>query len=117
MEFDAKKDMNGSAADPLKQRRSDHGPEVFAEVVKIIEGCTYQTVVDVAAALILNALRQAYPTRREAEASLDAIVAKAKGLLDEHYDRASGKRKSIFAHTQILQAPCLDARAKPLRGQ
>ena len=117
MEFDAKKDMNGSAADPLKQQRSDYGPQVFAEVVKVIDGCTYQTVVDVASGLILNALRQAYPTRREAEASFDAIAAKAKGLLDEHYDKVSGKRKSIFAHPQFVQVPCLDARAKPLRGQ
>ena len=117
MEFDAKKDMNGSAADPLKQRRSDYGPEVFAQVMQIIDGCSYHTVCDVAVNLLINTLRQACPTAREAEAAFDELMAKTKGTLLDHYDKVSGKRKSVFAHTQIVEMPCLDARAKPLRGQ
>jgi hypothetical protein len=91
--------------------------ELFNRVLALVDGFSYDAVVYVGVNLIVNAIRQLSPNARDAEATFDRIAARAKGiLLDEHYEKVSGKRKTIFAHSQNLDVPFIDMRSKSLRG-
>jgi hypothetical protein len=110
-------DVNGNAADPLIEQRSDHGRELFEKITAVASGFSYDDVLNAATNLLINAIRQQEPTAREAESAFDQIVARTKGILLElHYDAATGKRKSVFAHHQVIRMPFFENRNK-VRGQ
>lgn len=63
-----------------------------------------------AANLLVNAIRQAYPTREKAAAAYDELVSKVKGqLIDQHYD-ATGRKKGLFPYNQVIEVPHFDFR-------
>jgi hypothetical protein len=103
-------------ADPLKPPRSDHGRELFEKITQVANGFSYDDVINAATNLIVNAVRQSNDTSRKAEATFEEIMGKTKlMLIEQHYDAATGKRKSVFAHHQVIQAPFVEK--KTLRGQ
>ena len=56
--------------------------------------------------LLGNAIRQSVPYRKQAEAIFDELTGNAKTLLlDKHYDAVTGKRRSVFPFTQVIEAP------------
>jgi len=60
--------------------------------------------------LLINAIRQREPTRKEAEACWDTLFGRGKSLLlENHYDSVTGKRRTVFPFTQVLSAPRINA--------
>jgi len=98
----------GNPNDPLHRHLYDNPKELFVRMCAASNGFSTEDVIGAASNVIVNALRQAHSTDRSAMASLDEHVAKVKGILADHYDRATGKRKNgIFPFDQIIQAPHL----------
>jgi len=59
-----------------------------------------QVVIDAAANLLINAIRQSVPKRTAALAYYDELFGRCKTALAAHYDAVTGDRRNIFAHTQ-----------------
>jgi hypothetical protein len=69
----------------------------------------YDVVVGAAINVIVNAIRQAEPTRTDAEAHWNEMVGRGKTLLlDHHYDSVTGKRRNVFPYTQTIHMPLVD---------
>lgn len=90
--------------DPLTKR--DAAPqqqlELFKRYSNASDGFPAGHVVNAAANMLINALRQTYGDRRTAEQRFDELFGQTKSLLLSHYDSVTGKRKSIFPHTQVI---------------
>ena len=102
--------MTINGHDPLTQT-ADAAREAFTRMSAAANGFTAEDVAGAAANMLVNAIRQAHPLRREAIAALDEISARTKELLAQHYD-VTGKRRNVFPFHQVVEMPYLDARPK-----
>jgi hypothetical protein len=69
-------------------------------------GKNVDAVYGAAINIIINAVRQMEPTRKEAEARYDMLFGRGKTLLlDRNYDSVTGRRKTIFPFTQSVKMP------------
>lgn len=67
-------------------------------------GKNADAVMGAAVNMIMNAIRQNYPLRKDAEAKITELFGRAKELLlANHYDSVTGKRRSVFPHTQVVR--------------
>jgi len=93
--------------DPLRAHLAgDTQKELFVRLAAASNDFSTEDVIGAAANLIVNALRQAHSTDRAAMARVDELTARLKGVLSEHYDRATGKRRNgIFPFNQVIKMP------------
>jgi hypothetical protein len=94
---------NFNAQDPLRQR-PDQERELFDRFSKAAVSFSADFVIGAALNLVLNAIRQVYPSRESAHKALDEKFGIMKGLLDRHYDPVTGKRRNVFPFTQVVNA-------------
>ena len=93
--------------DPLRKVETA-GQELFKRFGKEAGGFPADAVVDAASNVLVNAIRQTYGQKHRAEARFDELAARLKGILMEHYDPVTGKRRSsLFPFTQHLNVPFL----------
>lgn len=97
-------------SDPLKQV-SDPQRELFDAFCKVGNGFSSEQVAGAAANLLVNALRQAHPTRHAAFEAFDRIATQTRNLIADHYD-ALGKRRNVFPFHQVIEVPFMDLRRK-----
>jgi len=80
--------------------------EIFARLMQRCEGMPPLEQYTIALNLIVNTIRMTTPYRAEAERVIDDIFRRGKSvLLDQHYDAVTGRRRTTFAHSQMVQAP------------
>lgn len=86
-------------ADPLKA-----GPEagrvLMERFARSADEFPPAAVIDAAANLLVNAIRQSFPSRGAALTFYDELFGRTKTLLESHYDSVTGRRRQVFAHTQ-----------------
>lgn len=90
-------------SDPL---RNLQGQEqiLFDAFTMASTGKNVDAVMGAAVNVLMNAIRQNYPTRDGAEQKIDELFGRAKTLLlANHYDSVTGKRRSVIPHTQIVR--------------
>ncbi len=91
--------------DPLKSTHPGE-QELFGKVATLLNGVPVEMARSIAVNLLVNAIRQAVPYRKEAEAIIDELMGRAKTLLlDKHYDAVTGQRRSVIPFTQVIEAP------------
>lgn len=93
------------ADDPL---RSLQGQErlLFQQIGAFATGKNLEAVMGACLNMLINAIRQNYPLRKDAEAKFDELFGRAKTLLlTNHYDSVTGKRRNVFPHTQVVRMP------------
>lgn len=91
--------------DPLKSAHPAE-QELFERVAALMNGVPSELVRGIAINLLINAIRQSVPYRKDAEAIIDELTGRAKTLLlDKHYDAVTGQRRSVFPFTQVIEAP------------
>lgn len=90
--------------DPLLQTGAEAGRVLFDAMSRTCTGFSRDDVVNAAINILVNAIRQECPSRQQSEARYDELSAKTKGLLMNHYDSVSGKRRSVFPFTQTVHA-------------
>jgi len=92
--------------DPLR-KVEEAGQELFKRFGKESNGFNADAVIAAASNILVNAIRQTYSQRHRAEARFDELAARLKGVLMDHYDPVTGKRRNIFPFTQHLNVPYL----------
>ncbi len=80
----------------------DAGEDLFRRVSKMCNDYPVAAVINGCSAVMLNAIRQRAKTRQEAEAAFDELHGRMKSLLLAHYDGATGRRRNIFPHHQVI---------------
>jgi hypothetical protein len=91
--------------DPLKGL-PDQERQLFEAFRQASAGKNVDAVLGAAINIMLNVIRQMEPTRKEAEARWDVLFGRGKTLLlDRNYDSVTGRRKTVFPFTQVIQAP------------
>ena len=79
---------------------------LFDAFSKAAAGRTADAVMGAAVNILINAIRQREPTRKEAEALWDTMFGRGKSLLlENHYNSVTGKRRTVFPFTQTISAP------------
>lgn len=67
-------------------------------------GKNVEAVMGAAVNVLINAIRQNYPTRDGAENKIGELFGRAQQmLLANHYDSVTGRRRSVIPHTQIVR--------------
>jgi hypothetical protein len=90
-------------SDPLK---SISGQEklLFDLFTHASVGKNLDAVMGAAINVIINAIRQSYPKRVDAERKIDELFGRGKTLLlANHYDSVTGLRRNVFPHTQVVR--------------
>lgn len=96
------KNLMRSATDPLKVGPSA-GRELTARFGKTANGFSREHVLDATASVMLDLIRQTQTNRTDAHAKLTEFADKMHVLLDQHYNPATGKRRSVFAFDQTIE--------------
>lgn len=100
--------MQTNSKDPILNSGSETQQQLFKQFVQSASGFQQNDVVSAAVNLLINALRQTHPSRKEAEKAFDELFGRTKGfLLDGHYDSSTGKRLNIFPFHQIVEMPLM----------
>jgi hypothetical protein len=99
------KDPLRNPLDPLHKAGPTNGRDLFQAIGRIASDAPLDAVYDAACNLLINALRQANPSWRQAEAKFDDLFGRSKQILKNHYDTVSGRKKGIFPYDQHVIAP------------
>ena len=104
--------MNSNPKDPLLKTGPESEQALFKSLSLLCDGFPTDVVINAAANMLINAVRQTRQTRPEAERYIDELIGRTKTiLLDRHYDSA-GRRKGIFPYDQHLYAEHFISRNK-----
>ena len=99
-------------SDPLLNN-TDNARRLFKAFSEISHGFSTLDVVNASLNMVVNAVRQASTTQRNASEMWDELIARSKGLLMDGYD-STGRKKGIFPFTQTLTAnPAMFKMKKP----
>lgn len=103
-------------SDPLKNI-SGQEELLFQQFTHMSMGKNLDAVMGAAVNVLINAIRQTYPKRADAEAKIDQLFGRGKQmLLANHYDSVTGLRRNVFPHTQVIRmAYHMDDEAMPSR--
>jgi len=67
-------------------------------------GKNVDAVMGAAVNVLINAIRQNYPTRDGAEQKINELFGRGKELLlANHYDSTTGRRRTVIPHTQVVR--------------
>ena len=91
-----------NSQDPTKGVHTQNVQRLFAQVAQLMSGFGYDDVIDCSANLLINALRQKYPKRRDALEKYSEIVTKVGNLIAANYDPTTGNRRNVFPFTQTI---------------
>jgi len=86
--------------DPIKNAGPEAGRVLLERFGAVANEFPLPVVIDAAANVLINAIRQSIPKRVKALAYFDELFGRSKTVLDKHYDAVTGDRRNIFAHTQ-----------------
>ena len=90
--------------DPLLAVGSLQQRALFDRFSREADGFSAEDAIGAALNVLINALRQAHARREAAGRSYDEHVARAKGMLMDHYD-STGRKKGIFPYPQRIEVP------------
>lgn len=100
-----------TSTDPLRR-----GPEAAKELLRRFggdaDGFGADDVIDAAMNVLINAVRQTQGQSPQAHQRVDQIAARMHEIVDLHYDRATQRRRSVFAFDQTVQMILTDDRKK-----
>lgn len=101
--------LNGHK-DPMIQATPNNAQELFGRFVREASAGFQRTdVVQAAANILINALRQEHTTREAAERAFDEVFGRMKTVLVNHYD-SLGRKRGIFPYDQTLCVPFVKLR-------
>jgi len=101
--------MSNGMNDPLLKASSDPQRELFQRFSNVGNGFSTEVVLGAAVNLLINAIRQQYPTKNQAEVRFDELFGQLKQVLLNHYDSV-GRKKGIFPYTQTIEGSLFNPR-------
>ena len=92
-------------SDPLKNLPQNE-KRLFDMITHASAGVPLDSVMGAAVNVLINAVRQNYALRKDAEQKFDELFGRGKQmLLANHYDPVTGRRRTVIPHTQIVRMP------------
>jgi hypothetical protein len=92
-------------SDPLKNLAGQEH-RLFQLFTQMSTGHNLDAVMGAAVNVLINAIRQNYPLRKDAEQKIDELFGRGKQmLLANHYDTTTGRRRTVIPHTQVVRMP------------
>ncbi len=98
-------------SDPLHQN-PDVAKELFRQLGAVSNAFPLEMVETAAFNLLLNVVRQRHANRNEADARWSELTGKGRGVLMDHYDPVTQKRRNIFPFAQTINAAHFSDRRK-----
>ena len=98
--------------DPLTMTSGEPGKVLFDRMSKAAVDFPHEAVVNGAGNVLLNVLRQRNETRDKAEKDFNEMFGRLKSILMAHYDGATGRRRSVFPHNQVIHMPFVSLKDK-----
>ena len=95
--------------DPLTRDSDAARRELMRRMAEAGNGMPLEAVLDAAANMVVNALRQSCATRGDAMTAFDALTPKIKAILADQYD-SLGRKRGVFAFDQVIAMPHLNFR-------
>ena len=90
-------------SDPLRNLQGQE-EMLFRIFSQASVGKNADAVMGAAINVLINAIRQNYPTRDGAEHKISELFGRAaQMLLANHYDSVTGRRRTVIPHTQIVR--------------
>lgn len=89
--------------DSIKDVGTDSGRELFDIFAKASNGRSVEDVLNASANMMANCLRQSYGLRSQVEARMKELFERSMGILLEHYDPVTGRRRSIIPFDQNIR--------------
>jgi hypothetical protein len=90
-------------SDPLKNLPQNE-KLLFDVITRASIGMPLDAVMGAAVNVLINAIRQNYPLRKDAEQKFDELFGRGKQmLLANHYDAVTGRRRTVIPHTQVVR--------------
>jgi hypothetical protein len=99
-----------SEKDPILNN-AEPARQLFHSFSQVSHGFSTIDVVNATLNMLINAVRQAEPTRKGASETWDEYVNRSKGLLMNSYD-STGRKKGIYPYTQTLTADLANFKMK-----
>lgn len=93
-----------NAKDPLK-KSIPATQELFKQMGALSSGFPVDAVIEASANLLINCIRQTYAQGPMAQQRMDELTTRMRGILNDHYDPVTGKRRNIFPYTQVINVP------------
>lgn len=90
--------------DPLATASSEQQKRLFTQMAKASAGHSVEEVMGAALNVIVNAIRQTYPSRDKAMLVADEKSAKLKELLAANYTRTGGRLQGAYPFNQTIHA-------------
>lgn len=87
--------------DPLRDTGPVSQEELFDRLAAVCHGFPAEAVHGAAVNLLINSLRQTYPTWDKCEIAFDEVFGQGKSILSNHYD-SLGRKRGIFPYTQNI---------------
>lgn len=91
--------------------------ELWNRIQQQMQGASLEVARSIAVNLLVNAVRQSVPFRANAEAAINELFGRAKSMLLDHYDPTTGRRRSVFPFTQVIEAPFHVEKDKVFNGK
>lgn len=96
--------------DPLASNGPDSAKALFEKLARAADSHPADDVIGASMNMIVNAIRQVYPTRTLAEQRINEVMGKTKEILLGFYDGTTNRRKSVIPFDQYVFAPHHDDR-------
>lgn len=93
--------MTMNTKDPLLKASTDAQKELFSRFCREASGFSTEAVTGAAVNVFINAIRQTYPTKKQAEVRFDELFGQLKQVLLNHYDSVE-RKKGIFPYDQTI---------------
>jgi len=91
-------------ADPIAKSGPDQQRILFAAMAQASRGHSMDEVIGAALNIVVNALRQTYPSREKALVAADQKAAQFKDILSKCYTSA-GRLNGVFPFNQHIEMP------------
>lgn len=99
--------MADPTKDPMLKVSSEAQRALFKQFCQVSNGFSMEVVIGAAVNILVNGIRQTYPTREAAEKQFDSLFGQTKQILLDHYDSV-GRKKGIFPYDQTIHANLFD---------
>ena len=84
---------------------------LFDAMAKVASGFSTEAVLGASINMMVNAVRQVYAKRSDAEYRMRELFGKNMELLMLHYDPATGRRRSVIPFSQVIAPKRFDVDA------
>lgn len=98
--------------DPLT-KGPDAARELFHRFTRAADGFPLDVAVGAAGNIILNAIRQEYKDKKDADEAINRLLTKLRSALEDHYYQSGGRRSVFPFHQSVVLDPQFMDFAKP----